>query len=152
MNSTKHPNIITLKQQKKNANRANNNSKRHLTKKDVDKHDSQTPNSAMQGLPPVNTKNVGHNTLQTPRATDYPNKNNNIIYYQNVQGLRGSKLEYISRLMTEKNIQAFIIVETHLEGVFTKFLPKGQLMTSQPRQTTKTKHQRRHSNYIVRRI
>jgi hypothetical protein len=46
-----------------------------------------------------------------------------------VRGLRDEeKLEFLTRFMEEKNIDAFILTETHLEGDFQKILPRNQLL------------------------
>jgi len=75
----------------------------------------------MQGL---------QNIQYSPKATDHPDTDNAlVIYTQNIQGLKANeeKLEYISRMMESKSIDAFVIKETHLNGDFIKILPKGQL-------------------------
>jgi hypothetical protein len=65
------------------------------------------------------------------------------VYYQNVRGLRDEeKLEFLTRFMDEKKIDAFILTETHLEGDFQKTLPRKQLFIhhgpeNQPRQGAK---------------
>ena len=66
------------------------------------------------------------------------------IYSQNIQGPRGNeeKVEYITKLMKEKNIDMYIIQETHLEGDYKKMLNNGYIMvhhgpTQQPRNGAK---------------
>jgi hypothetical protein len=88
------------------------------------------------------------------------------IYYQNVRGLRNEeKLEFLTRLMEEKKIDAFILTETHLEGDFQKVLPRKQIFIhhgpeTQPRQGAKggigiilspelTKHWKNSKNKIL---
>ena len=45
----------------------------------------------------------------------------NRVYSHNVNGLRDeSKLEHIPRVMQQKNIDAYLIQETHLAGDFEK--------------------------------
>ena len=46
---------------------------------------------------------------------------------QNVQGLRGAEenLKNIVRLMKDKNIQAYLIQETHLQGDYTQIIGAG---------------------------
>jgi hypothetical protein len=66
----------------------------------------------------------------TARVNDRPTKNKKkfCVYYQNARGLRDEeKLEYLSRFMENKKIDAFILMETHLEGDFQHILPKNQL-------------------------
>ena len=53
-------------------------------------------------------------TQYSPKATEHPDTDNTLaIYTQNVQGLRANKekLEYISRMMESKSIDAFMIQE-----------------------------------------
>ena len=67
----------------------------------------------------------------SPKTADHPDTDNTlVIYTQNIQGIRSNeeKLEYISRMMESKSIDAFMIQEMHLEGDFFKILLKGQLL------------------------
>jgi hypothetical protein len=66
----------------------------------VDQPTPQTPCAAVTNPPTL-----------PPKATDRSAKNENIkIITQNVQGLRSEeKIEYIIRLMKNKNIQAYLI-------------------------------------------
>jgi hypothetical protein len=81
----------------------------------------------------------------TARVNDCPTSTTNklCVYYQNVRGLRDEeKLEFLTRFMDEKKIDAFILTETHLEGDFQKTLPRKQLFIhhgpeNQPRQGAK---------------
>ena len=69
-------------------------------------------------------------TQCSPKAADHLDTDNTlVVYMQNIQGFRANKekLEYISRMMESKLIDAFIIQEMHLKGDFVKILPKGQL-------------------------
>jgi len=69
----------------------------------VDQPTPQTPRAAVTSTPTL-----------PPKATDRSAKNENIkIITQNVQDLRSEeKIEYIIRLMKQKNIQAYLIQET----------------------------------------
>ena len=64
-----------------------------------------------------------------PKASDHPDKKPNIltIYTQNAHGLRANeeKLEYESRLMDAKSIDAYMLQEIHPKGDFIDYLPKG---------------------------
>ena len=63
-------------------------------------------------------------TPTSDRANDCSaTKQNFRIYSHNTQGLRDeAKLEYIPRLMKKKNIDAYLIQETHLPGTFEKYI------------------------------
>ena len=54
----------------------------------------------------------------------------NAVFTQSAHGLRANeeKLEYVSRLMDTKAINAYMLQETHLKGDFITYLLKGQLM------------------------
>jgi len=63
-------------------------------------------------------------TPTSDRANDCSaSKKNFRIYSHNTQGLKDeAKLEYIPRLMKKKNIDAYLIQETHLPGTFEKYI------------------------------
>jgi hypothetical protein len=65
------------------------------------------------------------------------------VYYQNVRGLRDEeKLEFLARLMEKKNIDAFILTETHLEGDFQSILPRNQLFITTDRRNNPSKERK----------
>jgi len=69
-------------------------------------------------------------TSPTVRVKNFPTKKKKelCVYYQNVRGLCDEEnLEYLSRLMDENNIDAFILTKMHLEGDFQILLPHNQL-------------------------
>ena len=77
-----------------------------------------TTNSTQEEQPTPQNINV---VLQEPlpKATETRSARDHfLITTQNVRGLRGAeeKLKYIIRLMKDKNIQAYLIQETHLQG------------------------------------
>jgi len=66
-----------------------------------------------------------------PKAADHPDTKNMLtVYTQNAHGLRANeeKVEYISRLMDSKSIDAHMIQETHLPGDLITYPLKSQLM------------------------
>jgi len=98
--------------------------------KNKNKKQSQNNNSTQQRPSnPATDNNVGNSSM--PRVVHCPELHDNANnYFQNIKGIRRNedKLEYISCTMIQKNIQAYLIAETHLEGNLIKYLPKGQIM------------------------
>ncbi len=119
--NNKNKKIIKSKKTESKRKKNNNNNIQPTTP-------SQDPNTVINNIP---NDIVGDNDcppLPTPtsnKANDCSasNKQNFRIYSHNVQGLRDeAKLEYLPRLMKKKNINAYLIQETHLPGTFEKYI------------------------------
>ena len=81
--------------------------------------------------PPQPTSVQEEQSLLSPNAAYHPETNIILtIYTQNIHGHRANeeKFEYLIRKMKEKDINAFMFQETHLEGDNIKILPREFMM------------------------
>ena len=113
----KNKNKNKSEEERKEEEKENNNNKETNSRTSSNVH-RDIPSDAGDGdcpTPPAPVKSL--------RANDSSAKNKFRVYSHNVNGLRDeSKLEHIPRLMQQKNIDAYLIQETHLAGDFEKFL------------------------------
>ena len=90
-----------------------------------------------------NSRSLPTSTSPTcPKAIDSSAKQKHslTVYSHNVQGLKGEeKLEWITRIMDSKNLDAYIIQETHLLGDYTTTLPKGNILIHHGPETQPTR-------------
>jgi hypothetical protein len=140
------------KKKKRKNNNKNNNNKRNQKENNNKRPNNKRPNDHTPKSPcssksnnydsPTNSHSTGQPNLYyqqyaatpqeippaQPQATDSfaTNPTDIKIVSQNVQGLENEeKLEYLARIITKHNIQAYLIQETHLAGDFTMQISGG---------------------------
>ena len=135
MKETPNMTISTYKTQRQQQNIAEtssliNEENQHKTNNGIrpnyerEQPEKRIKNSATEGQPTPEKASVAPEVTEEPRATETRSARDHffLVATQNVQGLRGAeeKIEHITRLMIDKNIQAYLIQETHLQGDFTQ--------------------------------
>ena len=108
-----------IKKGKKRKKRNNNNKKKEnstLEPNPVDQSNYKLGDAGDDDYPPSPAPSI------SPRANDCSAKTFR-VYNHNVNGLRDeTKIEYIPRIMKKKNIDAYLIHETHLSRDFENFI------------------------------